>query len=399
MPYPTKKLWEISDFQWGSQPPKKEFIFEYKEWYIRFLQIRDFSNDKNITYIPKWNKNKLCVEDDILIWRYWASVWKILIWIAGAYNVALMKTFPDLSLIEKRFFYYYLKSDIFQIPLLKVSARAAQAWFSKKDIEDFLIPLPPLPTQKLIVQKLDSAFKNIDESIKITKKNIENIEELNKSVLEWIYNWSDFQQIELWNKKYLEIIDWDRWKNYPKKSEFTEKWYCLFLNTSNVRKWFFKFDKLDFITEEKYNLLWKWKAFINDIILTTRWTIWNTALIENNFPYQFIRINSWMVVLRVNLDLFFPKYLIHFINSSNFDNQKNNLVSWSAQPQLPIWVMKQIKIPLPPLSKQKEIVAYLDEVFEKNKKIKEWYEKKLKDLEEMKQSILKEAFENEEFVK
>ncbi len=32
-------------------------------------------------------------------------------------------------------------------------------------------------------------------------------------------------------------------------------------------------------------------------------------------------------------------------------------------------------------------------MFDKNKVIKEWYEKKLKDLEEMKQSILKEAFE------
>ncbi|MDD3302704.1 MAG: restriction endonuclease subunit S, partial [Candidatus Gracilibacteria bacterium] len=50
-------------------------------------------------------------------------------------------------------------------------------------------------------------------------------------------------------------------------------------------------------------------------------------------------------------------------------------------------------IPLPPLPKQKEIVTYLDKIFEKNKSLKSEYERKLKDLEEMKQSLLKEAFE------
>jgi type I restriction enzyme S subunit len=55
--------------------------------------------------------------------------------------------------------------------------------------------------------------------------------------------------------------------------------------------------------------------------------------------------------------------------------------------------IKKLTIPLPPLQKQKEIVAQLDQVFEKNKALKESYEKKLKDLEEMKQSLLKEAFE------
>jgi len=50
------------------------------------------------------------------------------------------------------------------------------------------IPLPPLPTQKLIVQKLDSSFEKIDKSIELTKKNLKNIEELNKSVLAEVFS-------------------------------------------------------------------------------------------------------------------------------------------------------------------------------------------------------------------
>jgi type I restriction enzyme S subunit len=50
------------------------------------------------------------------------------------------------------------------------------------------IPLPPLPTQKLIVQKLDSLFENIDKNINLTKENLKNLDELNKSVLEKVFS-------------------------------------------------------------------------------------------------------------------------------------------------------------------------------------------------------------------
>ena len=87
----TVKLGDVCDFQGGSQPPKKEFVFEPQEGYVRFLQIRDFKSDKNVTYIPIAKKNRLCNTDDILIGRYGASVGQILRGLEGAYNVALMK--------------------------------------------------------------------------------------------------------------------------------------------------------------------------------------------------------------------------------------------------------------------------------------------------------------------
>ena len=52
----TIKLGEICDFEGGSQPNKKEFIYEPTKGYERFLQIRDFKDNKNITYIPKAKK-------------------------------------------------------------------------------------------------------------------------------------------------------------------------------------------------------------------------------------------------------------------------------------------------------------------------------------------------------
>ena len=103
MIFEIKKLGEICKFQGGSQPPKSNFIYEPKNGYIRFLQIRDFGSEKNHTYIPEDNKNKICNSDDIMIGRYGASVGKILRGRSGAYNVALMKATPLNNFVNKEY--------------------------------------------------------------------------------------------------------------------------------------------------------------------------------------------------------------------------------------------------------------------------------------------------------
>lgn len=138
-----KKLGEICSFQGGSQPPKSQFLYEPKEGYVRFLQIRDFASDKNITYIPESKKNRHCSEDDILLGRYGASVGKVLINKSGAYNVAVMKTIPNETVILKGYLLLYLTSNGFQNKLESVASRSAQNGFSKDDIFDFPILIPP----------------------------------------------------------------------------------------------------------------------------------------------------------------------------------------------------------------------------------------------------------------
>jgi len=152
--WPTKKLGDICDFEGGSQPPKSKFVYSQKSGYVRFLQIRDFSSDKFITFIPESKKNRHCKEHDILIARYGASVGKILTGKAGAYNVALMKTLPNLTQLDRDFFHQYLTSGAFQDQLVKVAARTAQNGFSKEDIHDFPVPVPPLEEQRRVINQI-----------------------------------------------------------------------------------------------------------------------------------------------------------------------------------------------------------------------------------------------------
>ena len=172
-------LVQVCDFQGGSQPPKDQWIDHEKEGYVRMLQIRDFTQpDKNnVEFVRISNTIKTCNEDDILIGRYGASVGKILTGLAGAYNVAIIKTIPDTSRLSKRFLYYYLNSPYFQNFILSVGSRAAQAGFNKDDLSDAQIPSLPLEDQSSIVTQLDK----VSELLEFRKGQLSKLDELVKS--------------------------------------------------------------------------------------------------------------------------------------------------------------------------------------------------------------------------
>lgn len=160
--YDILRLGDVCDFEGGSQPPKSEFIYEKKEGYVRFVQIRDFGERGKETYIPINKRNKLCEERDVLIGRYGASIGRICSGLRGAYNVALLKCIPDNNKIDNRFLYQLLNFDKIQKRIIELSDRAAQAGVSPDDLKEFEIPLPPLSIQEEIVKEIEGYQKIID---------------------------------------------------------------------------------------------------------------------------------------------------------------------------------------------------------------------------------------------
>ena len=134
-------LSEIMDYAGGSQPPASEFIEEYRDGYVRFVQIRDYYSNSYITYIPIRKSNKLCAETDIMIARYGASLGRICYGLNGAYNVALAKVSPKVKEYTE-YIRIFLMSDRFYNKINSIGQRAAQAGFNKDDIENILIPFP-----------------------------------------------------------------------------------------------------------------------------------------------------------------------------------------------------------------------------------------------------------------
>ncbi|MDD7589793.1 MAG: restriction endonuclease subunit S [Candidatus Onthomorpha sp.] len=185
-----------------------------------------------------------------------------------------------------------------------------------------------------------------------------------------------------------QIIDGDRGKNYPKNHEFFGSGYCLFLNTGNVTKEGFSFANNQFITKEKDEVLRKGKIQRGDLILTTRGTVGNIAYYTNHIKYENVRINSGMVILRVNKENVDASFLYQLVRSKESRTYINSFCTGSAQPQLPIKNLSQICFEIPSLSTQHRIATILS----RYDSLIENYQKQIKLLEEAAQRLYKEWF-------
>lgn len=185
-----------------------------------------------------------------------------------------------------------------------------------------------------------------------------------------------------------EIIDGDRGKNYPKQDEFYPQGYCLFLNTGNVTKEGLIFEENQFITKEKDEALRKGKLKRGDIVYTTRGTVGNAGYYNSNVPYENVRINSGMVILRANGEIVDARFLYQILKSEYYRPYFKQYCTGSAQPQLPIKNFSQIYLNVPDIKTQHriaDILSVYDDLIENN-------QKQIKLLEEAAQRLYKEWF-------
>ncbi len=171
---------------------------------------------------------------------------------------------------------------------------------------------------------------------------------------------SEWQECTLGNAQ-IKIIDGDRGKNYPKQKDFLDSGHCLFLNAKNVTSSGFAFSDKSFINEERDELLRKGKLKRGDVVLTTRGTVGNVGFYDESIPFDHIRINSGMVIIRSDgIDERFCYYL--FLSLGKLIKI---FTTGSAQPQLPIRDLVKIPVSLPPPPEQKAITDVLSSLDDK----------------------------------
>lgn len=162
----------------------------------------------------------------------------------------------------------------------------------------------------------------------------------------------------------LEIVDGDRGENYPHGEDFLKDGHCLFLNTKNVSGDDFDFSECQFITKGKDQELRKGKVCRGDFVLTTRGTVGNIAFYNSRVRFENIRINSGMVILR-NKSRFDSYFLYQLLKSRFVRSQFSDFATGSAQPQLPIKDLRQVKLIVPSKKEQTRIASILSSLDDK----------------------------------
>lgn len=379
--YPTKKLWEIVKISKWKKVNYQDENWKYNYidiWILRTWKVEQFTNDEWV----------FCKKEDILIAWDGSKSGTVGFWLEWVIGSTLAKITIDTKMFSSEFIGKFLQGNFDY--LNKNTSGAAIPHLRKDILINLEIPLPPLPTQQKIVAKLDSLFEKLDQATTLTKQNLANIEELNKSVLEKIFKECE----EKYEKRKLgevcnKITDWSH--NPPK---WIETWYPM-ISARNLTDFNeIIFDNLRFLSENDY-LLENKRTDVKDwdILLSIVWTIWKVCIVKEKY-WKFVMQRS-LAVLKLNKNLLNSKFVYFYLKSDFAQKFLNNSANWATQKWIYLKDLKQIIIPLPPLSEQQKIVEYLDNIFAENQKLKNLYQAQIKNLDEMKQSFLKKAFAGE----
>ncbi len=257
-------------------------------------------------------------------------------------QLAIIRT--DKSELKGQFLIQYLLSSKGQKELLSRNTGTALKQLPIKQLKDVPVPIPIIDEQ----DKIGSFFVNLDTTITLHQRKLEQLKEFKKAYLQVMFpekdervpklRFADFE--EEWEHRKLDdsikVMDGDRGANYPHDTDFFKDGDTLFLDTGNVTKNGFKFDSVKYITNEKDEQLRAGKLEKNDFVLTSRGTLGNVGfydeVVYNLHPK--IRINSAMLILRNTDEQLSYSYLHTLLKGQLIsDFMKKNQLG-SAQPHI-----------------------------------------------------------------
>ncbi len=256
------------------------------------------------------------------------------------------------------FLYYILKSK--QEDFYSLQQGGAQPHVYAKDFGKILIPLPPLSVQSALVLEIEKYQKVIDGARQVIAHYAPQIpikEEWERVKLAEVcmfqYGYTDTAK-DIGDVRFVRITDIDD----SGELKITDKKFVLLSEESKQ----FTLNNCDLL------------------VVRTGATFGKVLFFESSEVSVFA---SYLIRLKLNMELISPKFYWYFSKSQSYENQKNNLVTGGGQPQFNANVMQDIEIPLPPLSVQLEIVALLEServALSGCKLLVERYEEKIKTL-------------------
>lgn len=198
--YPTKKLWEICEVITWNTPRTSNSDFFW--WNVLWAWPADIWEEKYIFKTKKTLTEKWLLDGKARLVKKWSvllvaigTIWKASIaWCDLTTNQQIHALQVNKDIISEFLYYSFLNS---KKELRNQSSNAVLAILNKTKLSNLFIPLPPLSTQKLIVEKLDMIFAEIEKSQNLLEKNFQNVDEMNKSVLEKIFSNDEWERKKL----------------------------------------------------------------------------------------------------------------------------------------------------------------------------------------------------------
>lgn len=299
-------------------------------------------------------------------------------------DVTYFVTFDD-----KKYDLKFLYNLLITLDLPKL-AKGVKPGINRNDVYLIEVKIPPLPEQHRIVKILDEVFENTAKAKENAEKNLENAKELFESYLQSVFA----KPGQDWEEKRLEELGTITSSKRIYKKEYSKKGIP-FYRIKEIKE--LAHDKNIsvklFISKERYEEIKNVFGVPSngDLLMSAVGTIGEIHVVKENEKFYFKDGNILWFKDFNSVDPCFLKFVL-----TSFVENIKKLSKGSAYNALTIEKIEKHKIFIPKsLSVQKSIVSRLDALSAQTRKLEEIYTKKIKDLEELKKSILKKAFSGE----
>ena len=324
--------------------------------------------------------------------------------------------FKETNFADLRFINYIFTTRPFQKELRKYANGILEIRLrvSANDIFKQKIVIPCKSEQRHIADFLDEKCGEIDSLTKDIQEQIEILEEYKKSVITEAVTKGLAPNVEMkdsgidanttipqnWDVSRLSYECYIRarlgWKGL-KADEYVDEGYA-FISAFNIQNGKLVWEPLNFITEQRYEESPEIKLQCGDVIIVKDGAGIGKCARVDELPMGGTAPNSSIGVItpyqRANY-----KYVCYYLQSTVFGNFVTLLYNGMGVPHLTQEVMKNIKMPMPPLKEQIEIANYLDEKCSEIDKTIQTKKEQLETLAEYKKSLIYEYVTGKKEVK
>ncbi|MBI1766407.1 MAG: restriction endonuclease subunit S [Acidobacteria bacterium] len=391
-----KKVSEIAQHSLGKMLDKAKNKGEPKP-YLRNLNVRwfgfDLSDVSEMRFLPEETAKYTAIKGDLLIceggYPGRAAIWD------QDEPIYFQKALHRVRFYQaehSKWMLYYLYACDLDGTLKQHFNGAGIQHFTGETLSQFEIPLPPLSEQQRIVGILDEAFDGIGTAKANAEQNRQNARALFESHLQSVFT----MRGEGWVEKRLgDLCERITKGSSPKWQgiDYVEKPGVLFVTSENVGEYQLLMTKPKYV-EEKFNAKDKKSILQKGDVLTNivGASIGRTAIFDLE---EIANINQAVCLIRCEPMLLSNFYLTYLLNSPVFRDILHDNEVDSARANLSLGFFSQLTVPLPPLPAQRDVVAKLDALREETQRLESIYQQKLAALDELKKSLLHQAFTGE----
>ena len=263
-----------------------------------------------------------------------------------------------------------------------LSTGAAIPGISREQVLGLEIPIPPLHEQQRIVGILDEAFDSIATAKANAEKNLQNARALFESHLQTVFTkrgegWMDKAIGDIANHSLGKMLD-------KAKNKGTMQQY---LRNINVR--WFTFDLSDllempFLSSEAA----KYTANKGDVLICEGGYPGRAAIWNEDYPIFFQK-----ALHRVRFhEPEHNKWFVYFLYSQDRSGELRQHFTGTGIQHFTGEVLSRFIFPIAPLPVLRRLIARFDELYLETQQLESLYQQKLAALDELKKSLLHQAF-------